>query len=145
MRDLNQSKLNLCHLRAVATACSKVYQVNILVVCSPSKANEDSQHKWRWGVPIVWPILVHLRVIVYQLAVQCKAQRCYESQSRQLKNEGEKNFPCRQITAMCLSALSSAVPGSLKKIASYRPHYPHPTFNIPRFGMCLVWLSKYPH
>jgi len=27
------------------------------------------------------------------LAVQCKAQRCYESQSRQLKNEGEKIFP----------------------------------------------------
>jgi len=25
--------------------------------------------------------------------VQCKAQRCYESQSRQLKNEGEKIFP----------------------------------------------------
>ena len=24
-----------------------------------------------------------------QLAVQCKAQRCYESQYRQLKNEGE--------------------------------------------------------
>jgi len=24
---------------------------------------------------------------------QCKAQRCYESQSRQLKNEGEKFFP----------------------------------------------------
>ena len=26
---------------------------------------------------------------IQQLAVQCKAQRCYESQSRQLKNEGE--------------------------------------------------------
>ena len=25
--------------------------------------------------------------------MQCKAQRCYESQSRQLKNEGEKIFP----------------------------------------------------
>jgi len=23
----------------------------------------------------------------------CKAQRCYESQSRRLKNEGENNFP----------------------------------------------------
>jgi len=30
---------------------------------------------------------------IQQLAVQCKAQRCYESQSRQLKNEGEKIFP----------------------------------------------------
>ena len=30
---------------------------------------------------------------IQQLAVQRKAQRCYESQSRQLKNEGEKNFP----------------------------------------------------
>jgi len=29
---------------------------------------------------------------IQQLAVQCKAQRCYESQSRQLKNEGEKIF-----------------------------------------------------
>ena len=27
-----------------ATARGKVYQVNILVVCSPSKAKEDSQH-----------------------------------------------------------------------------------------------------
>ena len=25
--------------------------------------------------------------------MQCKAKRCYESQSRQLKNEGEKIFP----------------------------------------------------
>jgi len=30
---------------------------------------------------------------IQQLAVQCKAQRCYGSQSQQLKNEGEKNFP----------------------------------------------------
>jgi len=44
MRDLNHSKLTLCHLQAVATACSKAYQVNILVISSPSKANEDSQH-----------------------------------------------------------------------------------------------------
>jgi len=46
MRDLNHSKLTLCRLQAVATACSKVHQVNILVICSPSKApaNEDSQH-----------------------------------------------------------------------------------------------------
>ena len=29
---------------------------------------------------------------IQQLAVQCKAQRCYKSQSRQLKNEGEKIF-----------------------------------------------------
>jgi len=29
---------------------------------------------------------------IQQLVVQCKAQRCYESQSRQLKNEGEKIF-----------------------------------------------------
>ena len=34
---------------------------------------------------VAMAVLVHLRVIVYQLAVQCKAQRCYESQSRQLK------------------------------------------------------------
>ena len=43
MRDKNHRKLTLCHLQAVATACSKVYQVNIIVICSPSKANEDSQ------------------------------------------------------------------------------------------------------
>ena len=29
---------------------------------------------------------------IQQLAVQCKAQRCYESQSRQPKNESEKKF-----------------------------------------------------
>ena len=54
-----------------ATACGRVYQVNILVACSPSKEKEDSQHNR--GVPIVWPVLVHLRVIVvYQLAVRAK-------------------------------------------------------------------------
>jgi len=43
-------------------------------------------------------------MIVYQLAVQCKAQRCYESQSRQLKNEGE-NFSalCAERSALCAS------------------------------------------
>jgi len=45
MRDLNYRKLTLCHLQTVsATARGKVYQVNILVVFSPSKAKEDSQH-----------------------------------------------------------------------------------------------------
>jgi len=42
-RDLNYSKLTLYRLQTVAIACSKVYQVTILMVCSPSKANEDSQ------------------------------------------------------------------------------------------------------
>ena len=85
MRDLNHSKLTPCRLLAIATACSKVHQVNILVICSPSKANEDSQRNSDSEERLV---------IVYQLAVQCKAQRWYESQSRQLKNEGEKIFPC---------------------------------------------------
>ena len=49
IRDLNYIKLTLCHLQTVATARGKVYQVNIL-----------------------WPVLVHLRVIVYQLAVRAK-------------------------------------------------------------------------
>jgi len=40
---VNYSKLTLGRLQTVANACSKVYQVNILVVCSPNKANEDSQ------------------------------------------------------------------------------------------------------
>ena len=44
MRDLNYSNLTLCGLQTVATARGKVYQVNILVVCSPSKVKEDSQH-----------------------------------------------------------------------------------------------------
>jgi len=44
MRDLNYSKLALCRLQTVTTARGKVYQVIILMVCSPSKANEDSQH-----------------------------------------------------------------------------------------------------
>jgi len=37
---------------------------------------------------------------IQQLAVQCKAQRCYESQSRQLKYEGEKKF-----FALCTDSL----------------------------------------
>jgi len=62
---------------------------------------------------VAWAVLVHLRLIVYQLAVQCKAQRCYESQSRQLKNEGEKIFCTSRtlISTTCLSlctAFSSA-------------------------------------
>ena len=36
------------------------------------------------------PITLDQRI--QQLAGQCKAQRCYDSQSRQLKNEGEKFF-----------------------------------------------------
>ena len=45
MRDLNYSKLTRCRLQTVsATARGKVYQVNILVACSPSKAKEDSQY-----------------------------------------------------------------------------------------------------
>ena len=48
----------------------------------------------------------------------CKAQRWYESQSRQLNNEGEKFLPQCQ---------------SQYKIASYGPaQYQHPPFNIPR-------------
>jgi len=48
-------------------------------------------------------VLVHLRVIVYQLAVQCKAQRCYESQSRQQINEGEKlKFSALRASMHCL-------------------------------------------
>jgi len=43
-------------------------------------------------VPIVGPVLVHLRVIVYQLAVLAKHKRWYESPSRRLNNEGEKIF-----------------------------------------------------
>ena len=54
---------------------------------------------------------------IQQLAVQCKAQRCYESQSRQLKNEGEKNLPrfARKIAATCLYTLPSPVAVPLKK------------------------------
>ena len=36
---------------------------------------------------------------------ECKAQRCYESQSRQLKNEGEKIFPCFVRTDRCYAPL----------------------------------------
>ena len=45
---------------------------------------------------------------IQQLAVQCKAQRCYESQSRKPKNEGEKNFPrfARTIAATRLYTLA---------------------------------------
>ena len=54
---------------------------------------------------------------IQQLAVQCKAQRCYESQSRQLKNEGEKIFPrfARTIAATHLYTLPSLVAEPLKK------------------------------
>ena len=37
------------------------------------------------------PITLDQRI--QQLAGQSKVQRCYDSQSRQLKNEGEKFFP----------------------------------------------------
>ena len=71
LRD--DSKLTRCRLQTFATARGKVYQVNILVVCSPRKAKEDSQdNSDSEDVPIVGPVLVHLRVIVYQLAVHAK-------------------------------------------------------------------------
>jgi len=38
---------------------------------------------------------------IQQLAVQCKAQRYCESQSRQLKNEGEKIFPRTSLHCLC--------------------------------------------
>jgi len=62
MRDLNHSKLTLCRLQAVATACSKV---NILVICSPSKANEDSQCNSDSE-----ECSKYSQLVVYQLAVQ---------------------------------------------------------------------------
>ena len=34
---------------------------------------------------------------IQQFTVQCKAQKCYDSQSRQLKNEGDNNF-----SALCV-------------------------------------------
>ena len=54
---------------------------------------------------------------IQELAVQCKAQRCYESQSRQLKNEGEKIFPrfARTIAATRLYTLPSLLAEPLKK------------------------------
>jgi len=59
------------------------------------------------------------RVIVYLLTVRYKAQRCYESQSRQLKTEGERNFPGALFAGtdqgvMQLCALPSAVPVPLQ-------------------------------
>ena len=59
---------------------------------------------------------VHLRVIVYQLVVQCKAQRCYKRQSRQLINEGENFFRTShgQIGTTHLYKLPSVVPVPLQ-------------------------------
>jgi len=61
-------------------------------------------------------VLVHLRVIVYQLAVQCKAQRCYESQSRHLKK-------VKKLTARKLMDSDQPV------------HYMPLPFNIPRAAL----------
>ena len=77
---------------------------------------------------VLWPVLVHLKVIVYQLAVQCKAQWCYESQSRQLKNRGDKIFPCfvqidRRYAPLCTAFGSDRITTKL---------LPTPPLNIPR-------------
>jgi len=68
-------------------------------------------------------LLVHLRVTVYQLAAQRKAQRCYESQSTQLKMKVKKFFwaLCRLIHTTHLYALHSAV--HIPLINRSRPPY----------------------
>jgi len=48
---------------------------------------------------------------IQQLAVQCKAQRCYESQSRQPKNEGEKIFSTLCMDLYACTAFSSGHTG----------------------------------
>jgi len=60
---------------------------------------------------------------IQQLVVQCKAQRCYESQSRQLKNEGAKNFSALHADDRRLRASTHCLrqwPYHSKN-ASYRP------------------------
>jgi len=82
-----------------------------------------------WSSSLALAVLVHLRVIVYQLAVHCKPRRRYESQSRQLKNEGEKIFRASRgrISYYCLWQSPYHY-----KILSYVPaRYVHP-FTIAR-------------
>jgi len=67
---------------------------------------------------------------------ECKAQRCYESQSRQLKNEGEKIFPRFAWTDRRYAPLYTTFASAhsyRSEMDSYGPaHYVPPPFNIPR-------------
>jgi len=61
---------------------------------------------------------------IQQLAVlvQCKAQRCYESQSRQLKHEGEKfSVLCMDGSPLCASTHCLRQWPYHSKNASYGP------------------------
>ena len=80
-------------------------------------------------MPIVWPVLVHLRVVVYQFnSSACKAQRWYDSQSRRLNNEGEKIFT--RYAPLC-AAFRSASPNT--RLLPMAPHsISTPPCNIPR-------------
>ena len=65
---------------------------------------------------------------------ECKAQRCCESQSRQLKNEGDKIFPPfawmdRQNVPLCTAFASACATTKLLPMAL------HPPFNNPRSAL----------
>ena len=81
-----------------ASACCKFCRINTITTTRFS--HPGNQPRVAQVIPIKLEDVVDLPTEPYhpqriqQLAVQCKAQRCYESQSRQLKNECEKNFLC---------------------------------------------------
>jgi len=79
-------------------------------------------------VPTVWPVLVHLRVIVYQLAVRAKHKGATRANPDDWIMKVKIFFRAsrRRIGATHLYALASPY-------ASYGPaQYRHPPFNIPR-------------
>ena len=113
MRDLNYSKLTLCCLQTVAMARGKVYQVNILVVCSHSKAKEDSQHNSDSEEAHSMASSSTSESDSLPVSSVCKAQRWYKSQFRWLNIMKVKLFfraSCGWIGATRLYALPSAVP-----------------------------------
>ena len=56
----------------------------------------------------LWPVLVPLGVIVsLPVSMQCKPRRCYESQSRQLRNEGENFFRASRADRSLTTAFAS--------------------------------------
>jgi len=98
---------------------------------------------------------------IQQLAVECKAQRCYESQSRQLKNEREKFFrasrgrsPLRASTRTLPSPVAIPLKKCFEQLTSYLPvssdnnYACHEWLNVigsgrgnPKFSGCVLCAS----
>ena len=128
-RDLNYSKLTLYHLQTVATACSKVYQVKILVSVHPARRMRTH------SIPVtVRSAHSMASSSTYQsdslpVSSACIAQRCYKSQSRRLKNEGEK-FSWHY-TPLCTAIGTASATTKLLPTALHTMSTPPSTFLDP--------------